>query len=95
MVPFLGTELDITLRQLVSLIVRRTVVTEADTSYLLMQVDLEEKENAVDLNNVELCSAVTSGLAKLRVKDEVKMKFRKRFVAIIVKIIEKLKKDAH
>ena len=58
-------------------------------------MDLEEKENAVDLNNVELCSAVTSGLAKLSVKDEVKMKFRKRFVAVIVKIIEKLKKDAH
>ena len=36
MVPFLGTELDITLRQLVSLIVRRTVVTEAGTSCLLM-----------------------------------------------------------
>ena len=58
-------------------------------------MDLEEKENVVDLNNLELCSAVTSGLAKLSVKDEVKMKFRKRFVAVIVKIIEKLKKDAH
>ena len=58
-------------------------------------MDLEEKENVVDLNNLELCSAVTSGLAKLSVKDEVKMKFRKRFVAVIAKIIEKLKKDAH
>ena len=58
-------------------------------------MDLEEKENVVDLNNLELCSAVTSGLAKLSVKDEVKMKFRKRFVAVIVKIIEKLKKDTH
>ena len=78
MVAFLITGLDITLRQLNSLIFRRKVVTEAYTLYLLMKVDLEKKENLVHLNNVELGSAVTSVLAKLSVKDEVKMKFRKK-----------------
>ena len=78
MVAFLVTGLDITLRQLISLIFRRKVVTEAYTLYLLMKVDLEKKENRVHLNNVELGSAVTSVLAKLSVKDEVKMKFRKK-----------------
>lgn len=82
------TELDITLWQLISLIVRRKVVTEADTPNLLMKVDLEKKENLVHVNNVEICSAFTYVLAKLSVKDEVKMKFRKVCVAIIVKIIK-------
>ena len=73
------------------MIVRREAVTEADTPYLLMKVDLEKKENFVYLTYVELGSALTSVLAKLSVKDEVKMKFWKDCVAIIVKIIEKLK----
>lgn len=53
-----------------------------------MKVDLEKKENLVHVNNVEICSAFTYVLAKLSVKDEVKMKFRKVCVAIIVKIIK-------
>ena len=56
-----------------------------------MKMDLEKKKNLAHLNNVELGSAVISVLAKLSVKDEVKMKIRKGFVAIIVKIIGKLK----
>lgn len=82
------TEFDITLWQLISLIVRRKVVTEADTPNLLMKVDLEKKENLVHVNNVEICSAFTYVLAKLSVSDKVKMKFRKVCVAIIVKIIK-------
>ena len=77
MVPSLGTELDVTTRQLISLIVRRKVVAEAGTPYILMKMDLEKKENLVHLNNVEIGSAVTSVLVKMSVKDEVKMKFRK------------------
>ena len=56
-----------------------------------MKMDLEKKKNLAHLNNVELGSAVISVLAKLSVKDEVKMKIRKGFVATIAKIIEKLK----
>ena len=43
MVPSLCTELDIALRQLISLVIRRKVVTEAGTPYLLLKVDLEKK----------------------------------------------------
>ena len=74
MVPFIGTELNITLRQLISVIVRRKVVTKADTPYLLMKVDSEKKENLVHLYNLELGSTITSVLAKVCVKYGVKMK---------------------
>ena len=57
-----------------------------------MKLDLEKKKNLDPLNNVELASAVTSVLPKLSMKDEVKMKFQKVCVAIIVIIIAKLKK---
>ena len=52
MVTFFGTDLDITLRQLISLFVRRKFAIEADTLCLYMKVDLEKKENLVHLNNV-------------------------------------------
>ena len=52
-----------------------------------MKMDLEKKKNLAHLNNVELGSAVISVLAKLSVKDEVKMKIRKGFVAIIAKLL--------
>ena len=52
MVTFFGTDFDITLRQLISLFVRRKFAIEADTLCLFMKVDLEKKENLVHLNNV-------------------------------------------
>lgn len=87
--PFLGTELDITLRKLISLIFRRKHVTDADIPYLFMKVDLENKENFVHLNNVDLDSSVTSVLPKLSLKGEIKIKLRKSFVNITENLMER------
>ena len=54
------------------MIVRRKVVREAETPYLLMKVVLEKKENLVHQNKVERDSTVTSVLAKLSWKMKLK-----------------------
>ena len=91
MIPFLAVELDVTLRQLTSLVVKNEVVSDANTPYLLLKLDLGKKENLCNIDNVELGSAVTSALTNLKVKEEVKLKFRKDCVAIVLKLIAKIK----
>ena len=90
MIPFLAVELDVTRIQL-SLVVKNEVVSDANTPCLLLKLDLEKKGNLWNIDNVELGSAVTSALTNLKVKEEVKLKFRKACVAIVLKLIAKIK----
>ena len=62
MIPFLSVELDVTLRQLTSSVVKNKVVSDANTPDLLLKLDLEKKESLCNIDNVELGSAVTSAL---------------------------------
>ena len=62
MIPFLSVELDATLRQLTSSVVKNEVVSDANTPDLLLKLDLEKKESLCNIDNVELGSAVTSAL---------------------------------
>ena len=91
MIPFLAVELDLTRRQLTSLVVKSEVVSDANTPYLLLKLNLEKKGNLCNIDNIELGSAVTSALTNLKVKEEVKQKFRKDCVAIVLKLIVKIK----
>ena len=91
MIPFLALELYVTLRQLTSLDVKNKVVSDSNVPYLLLKLDLRKKENLCNIDNVELGSAVTSALTNLKVKEEVKLKFRKDCVAIVLKLIAKIK----
>ena len=91
MIPFLSTELDATLRQVMSLFFRGQVIEEATTPDKLLKIDLGKRESMVDLQNVDLETAANSALNKSKVKDDLKMKFRKDCVKILVKLIEKLK----
>ena len=75
MIPFLADELDVTLRQLTSLVVKNEVVSDANNPYLLLKLDSGKKENLCNIDNVELGSAITSALTNLKVKQEVKLKF--------------------
>ena len=75
MILFLAVEFDVTLRQLTCLVEKSKVVSDANTPYLLLQLDLGKIENLSDIDKVELGSAVTSALANLKVKEEVKLKF--------------------
>ena len=83
MIPFLAVELDVTLRQLTSLVVKNEVVSDASTPYLLLKFDFGKKKNFCNIDNVELGSAVTSTLTNLKVKEEVNLKFGKDCVAIV------------
>ena len=58
MIPFLAVELDITLRQLTSLVVKNEIVSDANTPYLLLKLDLGKKEDLCNIDNVELGSVV-------------------------------------
>ena len=91
MILFLSTELDATLRQVMSLFLRQQVIEEATTPYKLLKIDLGKRESKVDLQNVDLGTAANSALNKSKVKDDLKMKFCKDCVKILVKLIEKLK----
>ena len=76
MIPFLAVELDVTLRQLTSLVAKNEVASDASTPYLLLQLHLGKKESLSGIDKVELGSLVTtSALANLKVKEEVKVKF--------------------
>ena len=83
MIPFLAVELDVTLRQLTSLVVKNEVVSDASTPYLLLKFHLGKKKNLCNIDNVELGYAVTSALTNLKVKEEVNLKFGKDCVAIV------------
>ena len=91
MILFLSTELDATLRQVMSLFLRRQVIEEATSPYKLLKIDLEKRESMGDLQNVDLETAANSALNKSKVKDDLTMKFLKDCVKILVKLIEKLK----
>ena len=91
MILFLAVEFDVTLRQLTCLVEKSKVVSDANTPYLLLQLDLGKIENLSDIDKVELGSAVTSALANLKVKEEVKLKFRKDCAVIVLKSIVKIK----
>ena len=95
MIPFLAVELDIKFRQLTSLVVKNEVVSDANTPYLLLKLDLGKKENLCNIDNVELGSPVTSALTNLKVKEEVKLNFQKDCVAIVLKLMAKIRRDAH
>ena len=91
MIPFLSTELDATLRQVMSLFVWWQIIEEATTPYKFLKIDLGKRESMVDLQNVDLGTAANSVLNNSKVKDDLKMKFCKDCVKILVKLIEKLK----
>ena len=91
MIPFLAVEFEVTLRQLTSLVVKNKVVSDANNPYLLLKLDLGKKENLYNIDDVERGSAVTSALTNLKVKGEVKLKFRKDCVAIVLKLIASIK----
>ena len=75
MIPFLSTELDATLSQVMSLFLRRQVIEKATTPYKLLKIDLGKRESMVDLENVDLGTAANSALNKSKVKGDLKMKF--------------------
>ena len=54
MVPFLATDFDRMMRQIHGLFMKRDVVNEANTSYLLSQVDVSKKENDFPLDSLDL-----------------------------------------
>ena len=91
MIPFFAFELDVTLRQLTSLVAKSKVGSNANNPYLLLQLDLGKNEILSDIDKVELGSAVTSSLANFKVKKKFKLKLRKDFSTIVLKSIAKIK----
>ena len=75
MIPFLAVELDVTLRKLTSLVAKRKVVSDANTLYLLLQLDLGKNQNLYNIDKVYLGSTVTFALANLKFKKEIRLKF--------------------
>ena len=92
MTPFLAVELDVTLRQLASLVANSKVVSDTSTPYLLLLLYLGKNENLSDVDKIELGSAVMSALANLKVQEEVTLKFWKDGAVIVLKLLADIKK---
>ena len=80
-VHFFAVEFDVALRQLTSLVAKCKIVSEANTLFLPVQLDLGKNENFSDIDMVELGSAVMSALANLK----------KDCAGIVLKLIAKFK----
>ena len=72
-ISFLAVERDVIFRQLTSIFAKSNVVSDENSTYLYLQLDLGKSENLSNIDKVELGSAVTSALANLKVKEELKM----------------------
>ena len=91
MVPFLSKELDAIIRRLLSLFIKKKVITEGGTPHAIMKIDIQKKENRLLLNQLELGSATKSELAKTNVSEDVESKFKNECTVNLVKLIEKIK----
>ena len=90
MVPFLATDLDRMMRQIHGLFMKRDV-NEANTPYLLSQVDVSKKENDFPIDSLDLGRAATSELARLGVLAVAKkLQFKKHCKKVLIKLSEKL-----
>ena len=92
MVPFLSEELDSIIRRLLSLFIKKKVLTEAGTPHALMKIDIQKKENRLLLDHLGLGSATKSELAKTNVSEDVKSKFKNGCTVMLVKPVKLIEK---
>ena len=88
--PFLAIDLDRMIRQVYGLFMKRDVVNETQTPYLLSKVDVSKKENHLPVENLDLGSVVTAELTKIEVSSEVKKHFKKDCKKVLIKLCNKL-----
>ena len=69
---------------------KRDVLKEAKTPYLLNQIDVQKEENHLPMDSLDLGSEVASELTKLGVSNTVKLQFKKDCKKVLLKLCEKL-----
>ena len=90
MLPFLATAVEKLYRKCLTLFMKRDVVDGCPTSSLL-KLDLEKEEYQHPVVRVDLGSAVACMLKKSSLINDVKNKFRKECVMLLVNMLKKIK----
>ena len=90
MLPFLATAVEKLYQKCLMLFMKRDVVDGCPTSSLL-KLDLEKEEYQQPLVRVDLGSAAASMFKKSSLTNDVKNKFRKECVMLLVNMLKKIK----
>ena len=90
MLPFLCNDIDIVLRQLLKIFMRRDVIENAVTLYKLIKLDVSNKELWLPFHQIHLGTATKTALNKSGATDSVKLKFKEDCVLLLVKMIAKI-----
>jgi hypothetical protein len=90
MLPFLNDTLEGMLRKLLSVFIRKEVLDSASTSYKLIKLDVEKKENHLPADTIKLGTAVKSLLRSNNISEGSKHQFKKDCVQLLVQLTKKL-----
>ena len=88
MIRFIYTDLKLLIQSLLELVVKRDVLSQCKTGIQVKQLDLFNKENLLNLKDINLGFAVPN-IAKLRRNDTHKVGTYKFIIGMIAKLFEK------
>ena len=96
MIPFMYTDLKSLIQSLLELVVKQDVLSQCKTGIQMKQLDLCNKENLLNLKDINLGFAVPNIIAKLRRNDtatlaevkEFKVGTQKFIIGMIIKLFE-------
>ena len=97
MIPFMYTDLKSLIQSLLELVVKQDVLSQCKTGIQMKQLDLCNKENLLNLKDINLGFAVPNIIAKLRRNDtvtlaevkEFKVGTQKFIIGMIIKLFER------
>ena len=97
MIPFMYTDLKSLIQSLLELVVKQDVLSQCKTGIQMKQLDLCNKENLLNLKDINLGFAVPNIIAKLRRNDtvtlaevkEFKVGTQKFIIGVIIKLFER------
>ena len=91
MVPFLSSVLVEIFKSLMKMIVKREIITSANTAYKISKIDVAVADNQIPVDSIDLGTALKEMLASLPSRPEKKREFKAECCQkIIIKMIQKL-----
>lgn len=90
MMPFVSLALEDIIRLLMKMILRSSVVTEADTAYNLIKIDVSKKENQLPNDSIKLPTATKSSLSSASASHTKKLQFKADCAIMIKELVLKL-----
>ena len=90
MVAFLSNSLENMLRNLMKMILKPNILKEAATAYSLTKVEVGKSNNQLEVDQIDMGTALKQMLSSLLCKPEKKREFKKECKQIIIALLQKL-----